>query len=211
MSDKLTPMALLDGLVDAARLALPIIVACATAGLIAGVITLTGVGLRLAGELVNLAGERLLATASVIGVKISVPVLEAVTAGELSADALRASLERLDAEPDSPDRHEGRGAAPARPDQQVLHPDVLDQGAGPPRIRQLRVDPGRPGRGSGRRPLPPLAEVSDVAQPRIADQASLAKLRIGRRAVERRPCKPENGHAARATTRTRRIVASLNG
>ncbi|MFW6090817.1 MAG: TRAP transporter permease [Actinomycetota bacterium] len=63
MEDKLTPMALLDGLVDAARLALPIIVATATAGLIAGVITLTGVGLKLAGELVELAGGELLTTA----------------------------------------------------------------------------------------------------------------------------------------------------
>jgi TRAP transporter 4TM/12TM fusion protein len=63
MEDKLTPMTMLDGLVDAARLALPIIVACACAGLIAGVVTLTGVGLRVAGELVSLAGERLLATA----------------------------------------------------------------------------------------------------------------------------------------------------
>lgn len=63
MEDKLTPVALLDGLVDAARLALPIIVATATAGLIAGVITLTGVGLKLAGELVDLAGGSLLVTA----------------------------------------------------------------------------------------------------------------------------------------------------
>ncbi|AYY12818.1 TRAP transporter permease [Actinobacteria bacterium YIM 96077] len=63
MEDKLTPVALLDGLVDAARLALPIIVACATAGLIAGVITLTGVGLHLGSELVALAGGQLLVTA----------------------------------------------------------------------------------------------------------------------------------------------------
>ncbi|WP_166351541.1 TRAP transporter permease [Phytoactinopolyspora limicola] len=63
MEDKLTPMAVLDGLVDAARLALPIIVACAAAGLIAGVITLTGIGLRLANELVSLSGGHLLTTA----------------------------------------------------------------------------------------------------------------------------------------------------
>ena len=63
MEDKLTPMGLLDGLVDAARLALPIIVATATAGLVAGVITLTGVGLKLAGSLVDLAGGSLLFTA----------------------------------------------------------------------------------------------------------------------------------------------------
>lgn len=63
MEDKLTPWSLIEGLVDAARLALPIIVACACAGLIAGVITLTGVGLKLAGELVDLAGGYLLTTA----------------------------------------------------------------------------------------------------------------------------------------------------
>jgi TRAP transporter 4TM/12TM fusion protein len=63
MEDKLSPLTFLDGLVDAARLALPIIVACAAAGLIAGVITLTGVGLQLGRELVNLAGGYLLPTA----------------------------------------------------------------------------------------------------------------------------------------------------
>lgn len=63
MEDKLSPLDLLGGLVDAARLALPIIVACACAGLIAGVITLTGVGLQLGRELVALAGGHLLATA----------------------------------------------------------------------------------------------------------------------------------------------------
>jgi TRAP transporter 4TM/12TM fusion protein len=62
LDDKLTPLTLLEGLVDAARLALPIIVACAAAGLIAGVITLTGIGLQLAGELVALAQNRLVAT-----------------------------------------------------------------------------------------------------------------------------------------------------
>lgn len=63
LDDKLTPMAIIDLLVDAARLALPIIVACACAGLIAGIITLTGVGLKLAGGLVDLAGGYLLPTA----------------------------------------------------------------------------------------------------------------------------------------------------
>jgi TRAP transporter 4TM/12TM fusion protein len=63
MEDKLTPLTLLEGLVDAARLALPIIVACAAAGLIAGVITLTGIGLQLAGALVALAGNQLFVTA----------------------------------------------------------------------------------------------------------------------------------------------------
>ncbi|QSB15656.1 TRAP transporter permease [Natronosporangium hydrolyticum] len=57
VDDKLTPGRLLEGLVDAARIALPIIAACAAAGLIAGVITLTGLGLKLVGELTSLAGE----------------------------------------------------------------------------------------------------------------------------------------------------------
>ncbi len=62
MEDRLTFRGLLDGLVDAARIALPIIAACAAAGLIAGVITLTGLGLQLSRELVSLAGETLLLT-----------------------------------------------------------------------------------------------------------------------------------------------------
>jgi TRAP transporter 4TM/12TM fusion protein len=47
LDDKLTVRTLPAGLVDAARIALPIIAACAAAGLIAGVITLTGLGLKL--------------------------------------------------------------------------------------------------------------------------------------------------------------------
>jgi TRAP transporter 4TM/12TM fusion protein len=62
MEDRLTISGLLNGLVDAARIALPIIAACASAGLIAGVITLTGLGLQLSRELVALAGETLLLT-----------------------------------------------------------------------------------------------------------------------------------------------------
>ncbi len=62
MDDRLTIRGLLDGLVDAARIALPIIAACAAAGLIAGVLTLTGLGLQLSRELVSLAGENLLIT-----------------------------------------------------------------------------------------------------------------------------------------------------
>jgi TRAP transporter 4TM/12TM fusion protein len=62
MEDRLTITGLLNGLVDAARIALPIIAACAAAGLIAGVITLTGLGLQLSRELVALAGETLLLT-----------------------------------------------------------------------------------------------------------------------------------------------------
>ncbi len=62
MEDRLTITGLLNGLVDAARIALPIIAACAAAGIIAGVITLTGIGLQLSRELVQLAGETLLLT-----------------------------------------------------------------------------------------------------------------------------------------------------
>jgi TRAP transporter 4TM/12TM fusion protein len=62
MEDRLTIRGLLEGLVDAARIALPIIAACAAAGLIAGVLTLTGLGLQLSRELVSLAGENLLIT-----------------------------------------------------------------------------------------------------------------------------------------------------
>ncbi|WP_017627488.1 TRAP transporter permease [Nocardiopsis chromatogenes] len=62
MPDRLGPWGLLDGLVNAARVAVPIIVATATAGIIAGVITLTGLGLKLSGGLVALAGGQLLPT-----------------------------------------------------------------------------------------------------------------------------------------------------
>ncbi len=62
MEDKLTITSLLDALVDAARMMLPIIAACATAGLIAGVVTLTGLGLQLSSGLIALAGETLLLT-----------------------------------------------------------------------------------------------------------------------------------------------------
>ncbi|MFD0774874.1 TRAP transporter permease [Streptomonospora algeriensis] len=62
MEDRLTLWSLLDGLVDAARVALPIIVACAAAGMIAGVITLTGLGQKLSDGLVGVA-ESVLAPA----------------------------------------------------------------------------------------------------------------------------------------------------
>jgi TRAP transporter 4TM/12TM fusion protein len=62
MEDKLTITGAMDALVDAARMMLPIIAACATAGLIAGVVTLTGLGLQLSSGLIALAGETLLLT-----------------------------------------------------------------------------------------------------------------------------------------------------
>ncbi|MDS1271674.1 TRAP transporter fused permease subunit [Lipingzhangella sp. LS1_29] len=58
--DQLSLDSLLAGLVSATRLALPVIVACAAAGLIAGVITLTGLGLGLAGGLVAVAQGHLI-------------------------------------------------------------------------------------------------------------------------------------------------------
>ena len=62
MEDRLTVTTLLDGLVDAARIALPIIAACAAAGMIAGVITLTGLGLHLSSGLLSLARDTLILT-----------------------------------------------------------------------------------------------------------------------------------------------------
>lgn len=44
----------------AARAALPVIAACAAAGLIVGVVTLTGIGLKLSANMVDLAGDRLI-------------------------------------------------------------------------------------------------------------------------------------------------------
>lgn len=62
MEDKITPRTFLDGMVDAAKIALPIIAACAAAGMVAGVITLTGLGLKLSAGLVALAGGYLIPT-----------------------------------------------------------------------------------------------------------------------------------------------------
>ena len=62
LEDRLSVTSLLDGLVDAARIALPVIAACAAAGLIAGVITLTGLGLKLSDGLLALAGQTLIFT-----------------------------------------------------------------------------------------------------------------------------------------------------
>lgn len=59
LSDKLTLVNFAEGLVAAARIALPIIAACAAAGLIAGVITLTGIGLKLVDGLLALSQHNL--------------------------------------------------------------------------------------------------------------------------------------------------------
>ncbi|MBE3001428.1 TRAP transporter fused permease subunit [Nocardiopsis sp. HNM0947] len=54
--DRLDLNSILDGLVGAARLAVPIIIACASAGIIAGVITTTDLGLKLSSGLLGVAG-----------------------------------------------------------------------------------------------------------------------------------------------------------
>lgn len=53
---RLGPAATIQLLVEAARVALPVIAACATAGIIAGTVTKTGVGGKLAGDMIELAG-----------------------------------------------------------------------------------------------------------------------------------------------------------
>ncbi|MDR7868636.1 MAG: TRAP transporter permease [Sporomusaceae bacterium] len=53
---RMSPKDFIQGLEDGARSALPVVVACATAGIIVGVITLSGLGLKMAGGIVALAG-----------------------------------------------------------------------------------------------------------------------------------------------------------
>jgi TRAP transporter 4TM/12TM fusion protein len=53
---RMSPRDFIQGLEDGARSALPVVVACATAGIIVGVITLSGLGLKMAGGIVALAG-----------------------------------------------------------------------------------------------------------------------------------------------------------
>ncbi|HYF92668.1 MAG TPA: TRAP transporter permease [Symbiobacteriaceae bacterium] len=52
---RMGPMAILKTFEDAARAALPVIAACATAGIIVGVVTLTGIGLKLSSNLIDMA------------------------------------------------------------------------------------------------------------------------------------------------------------
>lgn len=59
---KLTIPLFFQILADAARVSLPVIAACAAAGIIGGVITLTGLGLKIAGGIVDLAQNNLLLT-----------------------------------------------------------------------------------------------------------------------------------------------------
>ncbi|WP_187774177.1 TRAP transporter permease [Lolliginicoccus suaedae] len=58
--EKLSVASLADGLVGATRIALPIVVACAAAGILAGMITLTGLGHKLADGLIGLGGGYLI-------------------------------------------------------------------------------------------------------------------------------------------------------
>lgn len=53
---RLTPRAFVDLLISGARTALPVIAACATAGIVAGAVTVTGLGGQLGKGLVDLAG-----------------------------------------------------------------------------------------------------------------------------------------------------------
>lgn len=53
---------IIKGLEEGARAALPVVAACATAGIIVGIITLTGLGLKMAGGIVSLAGGNLYLT-----------------------------------------------------------------------------------------------------------------------------------------------------
>lgn len=59
-STRITPMQILEGLINGARGVLGVLIACATAGIIIGVVTKTGVGLKLATALLDLAGGNLL-------------------------------------------------------------------------------------------------------------------------------------------------------
>lgn len=54
-STRLSPKAILEVLEDGARVALPVIAACATAGIVAGTVTATGLGGKLAGGILDLA------------------------------------------------------------------------------------------------------------------------------------------------------------
>jgi TRAP transporter 4TM/12TM fusion protein len=56
---RLTPRQLLESFVDGVEAVLPVAVACATAGIIIGVITLTGLGLKFSSLIVALSGDNL--------------------------------------------------------------------------------------------------------------------------------------------------------
>ena len=59
-STRITPIQIVEGLINGAKGILGVLVACATAGIIIGVVTKTGVGLKLATALLDLAGGNLI-------------------------------------------------------------------------------------------------------------------------------------------------------
>lgn len=59
-STRISPKQIIQGLENGARGVLGVLVACATAGIIIGVVTKTGIGLKLASALIELAGGQLL-------------------------------------------------------------------------------------------------------------------------------------------------------
>ena len=59
-STRITPKQVIEGLEDGARSALSVVIACATAGIIIGVVTRTGLGLKLGTALLDLANNQLL-------------------------------------------------------------------------------------------------------------------------------------------------------
>ena len=61
-STRLSPKQVVDGLIGGAKGVLSVLVACAAAGIVIGVVTKTGVGLKLASGLIDLAGGMLLPT-----------------------------------------------------------------------------------------------------------------------------------------------------
>ena len=61
-STRLTPMQIVQGLIDGAKNVLGVLVACAAAGIVIVVVTKTGVGLKLASVLIDVAGGMLLPT-----------------------------------------------------------------------------------------------------------------------------------------------------
>ena len=59
-STRITPKQIVQGLIDGSKGVLGVLIACATAGIIIGVVTKTGVGLKVATALLDLAGGQLL-------------------------------------------------------------------------------------------------------------------------------------------------------
>jgi TRAP transporter 4TM/12TM fusion protein len=56
---RMTPKSMIDALEQGARVALPVIAACASAGIIVGVVVFTGLGGKIAGGLLQIAGDNL--------------------------------------------------------------------------------------------------------------------------------------------------------